>query len=230
MPFTCRCHVAATAAAPDCCAVQLTTGGRPLAAVSWPQADDSSGRKALMAAELDRQAVHAEMAQARQSFRRLLDHATAPDLRRRSNGTKWTNEQLLFHMLFGYLIVRALLTLARIFGALPDGASAAFARLLDAARAPFHVINYAGSCLGARIIPSSHMGAAFDRVTAALQRRLDREPAAALRRGMHYPTSWDPFFTSYMTLADLYRYPTQHFDFHRRQLTLQDPTDSAPPT
>jgi hypothetical protein len=37
---------------------------------------------------------------------------------------------------------------------------------------------------------------------------------------MHYPTRWDPFFTPYMTLADVYRFPTRHFDFHRRQLTL----------
>jgi hypothetical protein len=34
-------------------------------------------------------------------------------------------------MLFGYLIVRALLILVRVFGLLPDGASRAFARLLD---------------------------------------------------------------------------------------------------
>jgi len=38
-------------------------------------------------------------------------------------------------MLFGYLIVRALLILVRVFGLLPDGASRAFARLLDS-RAP----------------------------------------------------------------------------------------------
>jgi len=37
---------------------------------------------------------------------------------------------------------------------------------------------------------------------------------------MHYPTSWDPFFGSYMTLAELYRYPTKHFEFHRCQLTF----------
>jgi hypothetical protein len=37
---------------------------------------------------------------------------------------------------------------------------------------------------------------------------------------MHYPTRWDPFFGDFMTLADLYRFPTQHFDFHARQLTL----------
>jgi hypothetical protein len=37
---------------------------------------------------------------------------------------------------------------------------------------------------------------------------------------MYYPTTWDPFFTGYMTLAALYRYPTQHFNYHRQQLTL----------
>ncbi|WP_328731952.1 hypothetical protein OHT20_17830 [Streptomyces caniferus] len=41
---------------------------------------------------------------------------------------------------------------------------------------------------------------------------------------MHYPVRWDPFFTDFMTLADIYRYPTRHFDFHHRQLTL----DAAP--
>jgi hypothetical protein len=171
-------------------------------------------------AELDRRAIRDEMERARQTFHQLLDHATAAELRRPSDGTRWTNEQLLFHMLFGYLIVRALLVLARIFGRLPDWASMAFGRLLDTVRTPFHLINYAGSCIGARIIPRSRMGGALDRVIAALQRRLEREPAADLRRGMHYPTSWDPFFASYMTLYGLYRYPTQHFDYHRQQLTL----------
>ena len=36
-------------------------------------------------------------------------------------------------------------------------------------------------------------------------------------------TSWDPFFADYMTLADIYHYPTQHFRFHQRQLTLSPP-------
>jgi hypothetical protein len=175
------------------------------------------------AADPDRRAVREEMERARQAFHRLLDDATVADLRRPSSGTRWTNEQLLFHMMFGYLIVRALLALARMFSRLPGGVSAAFARLLDAARAPFDVINYTGSCLGARIIPSSRMEDKLDRVIAALQRRMDREPDSALRRAMHYPTSWDPFFASYMTIYDLYRYPTQHFDFHRRQLTLHNP-------
>ena len=37
---------------------------------------------------------------------------------------------------------------------------------------------------------------------------------------MYYLTRWDPYFREYMTLADVYRYPGQHYDHHRRQLTL----------
>jgi hypothetical protein len=37
---------------------------------------------------------------------------------------------------------------------------------------------------------------------------------------MYYPTRWNPNFREYMTLADVYRYPGQHYDDHRRQLTL----------
>jgi hypothetical protein len=44
---------------------------------------------------------------------------------------------------------------------------------------------------------------------------------------MHYPTTWDPFFDAYMTLADIYRYPTRHFRFHQRQLTLSPPRGQA---
>jgi DinB family protein len=174
-------------------------------------------------AALDRAAVRAEMEQATHDFHRLIGDATPADLRRPSRGTRWTNQQLLFHMLFGYLIVRTLLVLVDLFGLLPDGASKAFARLLDSARKPFDLINYLGSCAGARIIPARRLPGMLDRVIAALLRRLDREPESALRRGMRYPTTWDPFFAGYMTLADIYHYPTQHFRFHQRQLTLSPP-------
>jgi len=163
------------------------------------------------------------MQQARQDFHRLLNHASAADLRRASDGTRWTNQQLLFHMLFGYLVTRALLVLVHVFGLLPDAASKAFARLLDSARTPLHLINYLGSCAGARVIPPRRMPGMLDHVIAALQQHLQRETGSALRRGMHFPTTWDPFFAEYMTLADIYRYPTQHFRFHQRQLTLSPP-------
>jgi hypothetical protein len=173
-----------------------------------------------MTADQDRAAVCAEMEQARRDFRDLLARADSASLRRRSDGTRWTNQQLLFHMLFGYLVVRALLVLVRVFGRLPRAASRAFARMLNAAHAPFHLINYLGSCAGARIIPAARMPAMLDHVTEVLLRRLRRETRSALGRGMYYPTSWDPFFAEYMTLAQIYRYPTQHFHYHQQQLTL----------
>jgi hypothetical protein len=169
---------------------------------------------------VDKAAVHAELEQARRTFHQLLDTATDNDLRRPTAGTRWTNRQLLFHMLLGYLIIRALSTLVRLFGRLPDGASRAYARLLNAATTPFDAVNFAGSWFGGTLLPKRWMRALFDRTIAALHRRLDRETDDDLARGMYYPTRWDPFFQDYMTLADVYRFPTRHFDFHRRQLTL----------
>ncbi|MFF3615385.1 DinB family protein [Streptomyces sp. NPDC002580] len=169
---------------------------------------------------MDREVVRSELQQAGATFHELLDAADADDLRRRSSGTRWTNEQLLYHMLFGYIVVLALLPLVRLFGRLPPGASRAWARLLNASTRPFDVINYLGAVGGARLYNHRRMGAKFDRTLAALSRHLEAETEAALARRMHFPVRWDPFFKDAMTLEDVYRYPTQHFDFHRGQLTL----------
>jgi len=168
----------------------------------------------------DRQAVHDELNRVQADFRRQLAQATPASLARRTSGTKWTNEQLLFHMLFGYMIVRALLPLVAAFGRLPDGASRGYARLLNSATRPFDLINYLGPCAAVHVYRPQRMTAKLDRVFAALHRSLDTATAEDLARGMHYPVRWDPFFSGYLTLADLYRYPTLHYDFHRRQLTL----------
>ena len=65
----------------------------------------------------------------------------------------------------------------------------------------------------------SRTGPLADRTIAALQRSLVRETEAALHRGMPFPPDWDPYF-GYLTLAEVYRYATRHFEHHRRQLTL----------
>ena len=170
---------------------------------------------------MDRQAVHDGYERARRTFHRLLETASEAGLGRPTRGTRWTNGQLLWHMLFGYLLVRALLVLARVFGRLPRGVGKAFARMLDAAAVPFHFINYLAPVGAVKVCGPRWMAATFDRVVASLHRRLTAESEAGLARGMHYPVRWDPFFRDFMTLADIYRYPTQHFDFHHRQLTLE---------
>ena len=174
----------------------------------------------MTAPRVDRAAVVAELERCRGQLRELLSAAGPADLRRSSQGTRWTNEQLLFHMVFGFLIVRTLLPLVRVMGRLPAPVGRGFAAVLDATRRPFHLVNYLGSCAGALVFDASRMGRLCDGVVIRLCRSLEQEPEPNLGRGMPFPTSWDPYFTPYMTLADVYRYPSLHFEHHRRQLTL----------
>jgi hypothetical protein len=149
-----------------------------------------------------------------------LSAATDADLRRKSTGTRWTNEELLFHMVFGYMVVQALLPLVRVFGVLPAPVGRGFARLLNAGTGPFDVVNYLGSKAAARVFNRKRMAAKLRRVTRSLAKRMDAESTAGLARGMSFPTRWDPFFKPWMSLADVYAYPIRHFDFHAAQLSL----------
>lgn len=169
---------------------------------------------------MDRQAVHNELSQARTTFHELLDGASAADLRRRSNGTRWNNRQLLFHMLLGYLIVRALRALVVTVDRLPAPVDRRFAQALNAVTVPFDAVNYVGARLAGSMLSRRALHALFDRVIVSLHRRLDAETDNDLARSMRFPTRWDPFFRDRMTVADVYHFPTEHFDFHRHQLTL----------
>ena len=173
---------------------------------------DSTVNRAALADDLER---------ARGELHRLLADAERTDAwTKPTRGTRWTNEQLLFHMVFGYMVVQRLLPLVRVMGRLPDRVSRVYARVLDAGTRPFDLINYYGSRAAATVYNRHRMGAKMDRVIASLQRSLGRLTDEALQGGMHFPTRWDPFFMDYMTLEGVYRYPGQHFDFHRRQLSL----------
>lgn len=169
---------------------------------------------------VDRRAIDAELDRARIALRRLVESASDADFVRPSRGTRWSNEQLLFHMVFGFMVVQRLLPLVRIFSRLPDGYSRAYARLLDAGTPVFDVVNYLGSCAAATVYNRRRMVGKCDRVITALQRALAAEPEADFARSMHFPSRWDPFFTDVMTLEEVYRYPVKHFDFHAEQLTM----------
>jgi hypothetical protein len=183
----------------------------------------------MTAPPVDRDAVAADLERCRRQLRELLSAADPAELRRSTNGTRWTNEQLLFHMVFGFLIVRTLLPLVRLMARLPAPVGRDFAAVLDSTRRPFHLVNYLGSRLGARVFDARRMARLCDRVVGRLCRSLMREPERNMGVGMPFPTSWDPYFTPYMTLADVYRYPSRHFEHHRRQLTLPEPVADNPP-
>lgn len=168
----------------------------------------------------ERELILAQYARAEQQLRGWLAQASPSDLSRSSNGTRWTNEELLFHMVFGYMVVRALLPLHRVMSRMPSPVSAGFAAVLDAATVPFDAVNFWGSRAAARFYNRHRMAARLHRVLVVLGRKLESESPASLARTMPFPTRWDPFFTRGMTLAQLYAYPTEHFDFHAGQLDL----------
>jgi hypothetical protein len=170
---------------------------------------------------MDRAAVHDEMEQARIDFKDLVGQATPAHLGRGSNGTRWTNRQLLFHMLFGYLIVRTLLPLVHAFGHRPDSWSRRFAAILNAGQRPFHLINYLGSRGGGQALPTSAVIKLMERTIHSMHRKLDGESEKSMALTMHFPTAWDPYFQDTMSVLDVYHYGTQHFDHHRKQLTLR---------
>src|SRR3954454_277976 len=170
---------------------------------------------------IDRQRIHSELERVRGDLHGLLAGATADDLARRTDGTRWTNGQLLWHMVFGYLIVARLLPLVRLFGRLPEPFSRTFAAVLNAATRPFHHINYLGSVGGALVFHGPRLTRRFDHTIDLLHRRLDAETEEALGHRMHFPVDWDPFFRDTMTLEQVYRYGTEHYEFHRGQLTLE---------
>lgn len=167
---------------------------------------------------MDRAELIAEMSRVDADFAGLVRRASPAELRRRSVGTRWTNRQLLFHMVFGYLIVRTLLPLVHLLGRL--GWSRGFAATLNACRRPFHVVNYVGSWGGGHVVPPARMIRLLHRTLSALQRRLALETDRELALSMHFPTAWDPYFRPTMTVLDVYRYGTEHYDHHRRQLAL----------
>lgn len=166
--------------------------------------------------------LHAELDRARAEFGSLVASATPDCLRRKSDGTDWTNRQLIFHMLFGYLITRNLRVIVKLMSRAPASAQRRFAGVLDAATWPFHRINYWGSCAGAAVVSPARADRWLGRVVASLHRHLDHESEDSLRQTMRFPVRWDPYFAQQMTLADVYHYATLHFDHHRRQLTITD--------
>lgn len=84
-------------------------------------------------------------------FETLLATAPTDRLDEPTDGTRWTNPQLLWHMAFGQHIARVLLPPMSGFPKLPASASRGYANTLSAASRPYDWVNYVGSVAGARM-------------------------------------------------------------------------------
>jgi hypothetical protein len=165
----------------------------------------------------------------RDDYRRMIGAASSPELDALSDGTRWTNRELLFHMWFGQRIARAMVPVMGGFSHLSPAASRAYAALLTAATRPYEWVNYAGSVGGASFAGLDRAQRWMVSDTDWLIRWGDRATAADLARGMSVPPGWDPYFAEWMSRADLLAWAPKHYRHHRAQLTLSATRHSPPP-
>ncbi len=166
----------------------------------------------------NKRAIAAVLRANRAEFHALLDSMSAADRRRESLNPGWTNQEVLFHMTFAFMLIPALLWIVRGFGLLPDRYSKAFANLLNAATPAFNVVNAAGARIGCRVVSTARLARLYDRSHRAILKRLSRLSDEDLKSGMYYPARWDALFADFMTIEQILDYPVTHFRFHAGQL------------
>jgi len=163
-------------------------------------------------------AVVTEYEATRVRFHAILDSMSDTDLRKPSLNPGWTNGEILFHMLFGFILLLSLVPMVRVFGRLPKGFSKPLAVVLNLGTIPFNWINGLGPRAGGRVFGRARLGKVYDWVNARLMLRWQSVKAHEWQHGMYYPDHWDALFSPYMTLEKLAYYPTIHFNFHTGQL------------
>ena len=150
----------------------------------------------------------------------ILRSAHSEELDLPTNGTRWTNRQLLFHVLLGQRITRMVIVVMGVFSRLPPGASRLWSAGMSAATPLYHRINFLGPLVGARLVGSANLERQMESVTAQILRFQAKATPHDLHRGMTVASSWDPYFTDWMDRADVLAWAPKHYRHHRQQLTL----------
>jgi uncharacterized damage-inducible protein DinB len=165
-----------------------------------------------------RDVIRAELEATQKVFHELLDSFSEADFHRKSQNPGWTNGEILVHMMFGFIILNALLPLARLWAHLPKWTSKPFAWLLNRFTTPFNWINALGARGQARLFPYRKLRTIYDRANDRLMKLIDHIHDEEWERGMYYPTRWDSNFHEFMTIRELFHYPVKHFNFHLGQI------------
>lgn len=171
--------------------------------------------------ENTREKIRNELTRARARFHQLHESLSEGDFQKHSLNPGWTNGEIMAHMAFGFMILNALLPLARFWGRLPKGSSKWFARLLNAFTGLFNWFNMLGARGQGKVFTYRRIASVFDRVYVSLLKKLDSIRDDEWEHGMYYPTKWDSNFDEFMTLEKLFHYPTTHFNFHLEQIAKQ---------
>jgi hypothetical protein len=165
-----------------------------------------------------KESIRMELTAARDTFRRLLASLTDAGLQKQSRNPGWTNGEILAHMAFGFIVVRAFMPISRFHGLLPKGASKPLAWTLNALTGPFNWVNALGARGQGRVFTRERLPRIFDATYFVLLEQLHSVSEIELRKGMYFPHKWDPDFKEFMTLEEQFRYPVIHFNSHLHQI------------
>jgi hypothetical protein len=166
--------------------------------------------------------VRLELAESRCRFHALVDSLSQEEWDAPSRNPAWTNGQLVYHALFGFVLVPSLFWMIRFWSTLPDGYSRRFAQALDFTTPLFNRVNAIGPRAQARLFGRRRACAIFDWIYRSILRKVDSLHGERWGRGMHYPRRWDPTFGDFMTFEALFGYPSEHFAHHLRHLSAGD--------
>src|SRR5574339_401945 len=91
-------------------------------------------------------------------FHALLESISEEDWKKQSLNSRWSNGEIFAHILFGFIILNALLPMARIWGKFPKETSRPFAQFLNFVTKPFNWINALGARVQGKIFTYRNIG------------------------------------------------------------------------
>jgi len=168
--------------------------------------------------EVQRAYLRSELEDVRSEFHAMVASISEDQWTQPSQNRGWTNGQVVFHILLGFILVLPLIRLLVFFDLLPELCSRIFAGVLNLSTPVFNRINAIGPRAGARLLGRAGIITKFDQVHGAILARLDQARPGDWEATMHHPNRWDPRFQTRMNLAALLRYPVDHLRHHQRQL------------
>jgi hypothetical protein len=125
----------------------------------------------------------------------------------------------MFHITLGLMVLPRLVTILLLFDRLPKSWSKLFAGLLNAGTRPFIWIDVLAPRGAVKIFSQEPLGRKYDKAHASALRKLQSLRESDWKRGMYYPTRWDPLMKEFMTVEDLFHYIAAHFNHHVNQVS-----------
>ena len=170
--------------------------------------------------ENKKERIRKEIVKVREVYNKLLYSLTNADMAKKSKNAGWTNGEILFHILLGFIVVILLFPLVKMFARLPKSWSKKFANFLNFSTPVFNFLNALGARVGGKIFNKELLKKKFDWVIEGLLKKLSDMKENDWEMGMYAPNKWDSLFDEFMTLEKLFSYPVKHFNFHAKQIQV----------